>query len=469
MLFSSTEFVFFFLPILLFLYYLCFHHRRLKNFVLTIASLLFYAYGEPKFIFLMLSVIFITWIGGLLVEKYHERKKILILFIVLNISILIFFKYLNFLTETLNMVVGGFPHLAITLPIGISFFIFQAISYIIDVYRKSAIAQHNPIYVAEYISLFPQLIAGPIVRYETIAQEISSRKENMADFERGCCRFVVGFSKKILFANAFSVVSDLMFNSVADGKLLSVFSAWLGAISYTLQIYYDFSGYSDMAIGLGLMFGFHFLENFNYPYISKSITEFWRRWHISLGTWFRDYIYFPLGGSRVDSRIKLWRNLFIVWLLTGFWHGANWTFILWGLMYFVLIGIEKIINLPSHANIITWFYTMFFVIIGWTIFRSDSVLMAIHYILMLFGINNSKVKLLDDLSMFAICEYGVLIFVGCLFSFPVHQLYMKYISKKGIVVGIYNSIYIIGIISLFLISCSFLIKGGHNPFIYFNF
>lgn len=333
MVFSSSVFLFLFLPILLLLYYLPFsfaRSRRYRNGVLLLFSLGFYWYGEPMFFWLMLLSVAVNWGLGLLIDKYRNlTKPLVVLSCIYDVGLLFIFKYLNFFTENMARVFGNdriITHIA--LPIGISFFIFQMMSYIFDVARGTAKCQRNIFDLALYITMFPQLIAGPIVRYETVADEICNRKENWNDFSDGMCRFVWGLGKKVILANNLGVLADLIFDSDYAG--LSTPIAWIGAIAYTLQILFDFSGYSDMAIGLGRIFGFHFLENFNYPYLSKSITEFWRRWHISMGTWFRDYVYFPLGGSRVSSKWKLFRNLMVVWLLTGIWHGANWTFILWG-------------------------------------------------------------------------------------------------------------------------------------------
>ena len=326
MLFSSVEFIFIFLPIVIFVYYVLLRKSRtLQNIFLTFSSLLFYAWGEPKFVIVMIISILINWYLAIRVDKKRENKKsiklLLCMTIIINLSILFIFKYLMFTLTNINNIFGSnlsVPN--ITLPIGISFFTFQAISYVIDVYRKNGEVQKNPLNVALYIAFFPQLIAGPIVRYETIAKQIKSRQETFDDFASGVCRFMVGLGKKVLLSNTLAIVADNAFNMNSINEL-SVLMAWLGAIAYTFQIYYDFSGYSDMAIGLGKMFGFSFLENFNYPYISKSISEFWRRWHISLGSWFRDYVYFPLGGSRVDTKKRLLFNLFVVWFLRGYGTG----------------------------------------------------------------------------------------------------------------------------------------------------
>ena len=342
MLFSSPIFLFSFLPITLFVYYIfLIKTKRVKNYFLLLMSLIFYAWGEPKFIVMLIASIVINWFFGILIDKNRENKKksklIIALMLLANLSILIVFKYLGFLVTNINVIFNQnlvVPNIA--LPIGISFFTFQAISYVIDVYRKNGTVQKNILNVGLYLAFFPQLIAGPIVRYETVAEQINYRKENFDDFSNGVYRFIFGLSKKVLISNQMAIIADVAF----DNSPSSVLFAWLGAIAYALQIYFDFSGYSDMAIGLGAMFGFKFDENFNYPYIAKSITDFWHRWHISLSTWFRDYVYIPLGGSRC-KRSRAFLNIFIVWLLTGIWHGASWNFILWGLYFFVFLIIEK--------------------------------------------------------------------------------------------------------------------------------
>ena len=348
MLFSSLEFLFFFLPICIGGYYLL--PRRLKNAWLLAASLFFYAWGEPTFVAVMVASIVMNYLLALIIASSRLpqfwRRLALQGGIVMNLALIFVYKYANFATGVLREVFpslqGAIPQTSILLPIGISFFTFQALSYLVDVYRGIP-AQKNPVNLALYIALFPQLIAGPIVRYNTVAEQIVFRHESFDKFASGIGRFLIGFNKKMLLANFFAITADRFFAA----KGLSVCGAWLGAVAYTFQIFFDFSGYSDMAIGLGRMFGFEFLENFNYPYISRSITEFWRRWHMSLGSWFRDYLYFPLGGSRVDKRSRLVFNLSVVWLATGVWHGANWTFILWGVLYGVLIIGEKLSGWPK--------------------------------------------------------------------------------------------------------------------------
>ena len=365
MVFSSTMFLFLFLPITLIIYYNPWiHGRKFRNYFLLLASLFFYAWGEPIFVFLMILSVWIGWYLGLKIEKQRNpflKKRILICGIVFHLSLLFIFKYLTFSMEQLGLLLNvDFSSVSIALPIGISFFTFQLLSYLFDIYYGKANAQENVLSVGLYISLFPQLIAGPIVRYDLIENQIYNRTENMIDFTDGMMRFIYGFGKKVLIANYVAQIADNIWTS---SEPLSIGTAWLGALAYTLQIYFDFSGYSDMAIGLGRMFGFHFAENFNYPYISRSATEFWRRWHISLGSFFRDYVYIPLGGNRVSKKRWVW-NLFIVWGLTGVWHGANWTFLFWGLFYFVILVFEKYTRFYDRIGLFSHIYEASGMIVG---------------------------------------------------------------------------------------------------------
>ncbi len=449
-------------------------YRKIQNIFLLIASLGFYAWGEPWFVLVMLLSIVSNWIFGILVDRYRDSKAksrmIITIMLVYNITIIFIFKYLTFTLKQINSLTGAdltVPKIA--LPIGISFFTFQAISYVIDIYREKGDMQKNLLNVGLYIAFFPQLIAGPIVRYETISDQIMNRRESWDDFASGVCRFVVGFSKKVLLSNNFAIIANQAFAYDAADKC-SILFAWLGAISYTLQIYFDFSGYSDMAIGLGKMFGFHFLENFNYPYVSKSVSEFWRRWHISLGTWFRDYVYFPLGGSRVDSKLRLISNLFVVWFLTGVWHGANWTFIFWGLMYFVLIAFEKVTDFDKKniPTVIKWLYTMFFVIVGWVFFRADSMTNGFHYVTTMLGLAGMPLTC-SNFTVFLRENIYYIIF-GVLFSMPVMNRLRVWADKKFsennlLIAGLYTVVLTAGLV----FSMAYLIKGAYNPFIYFNF
>lgn len=474
MLFSSTVFIYLFLPAVLFGYYVLFRWKRsLQNIFLLFVSLFFYAWGEPKFVLVMICSIIFNWLFGLLIYKYKTKNKIRVTKLIIaltclvNLGILFVFKYLNFTSNIvcdLLRINNTIPTIA--LPIGISFFTFQAMSYVIDVYREKGQVQKNILNVGLYISFFPQLIAGPIVRYETVANEILNRKETLNDFVDGFARFIVGLAKKVLLANQFAILADSSFDACASGTDLSVGFSWLGAIAYTLQIFFDFSGYSDMAIGLGKMFGFHFLENFNYPYISTSITEFWRRWHMSLGTWFRDYVYFPLGGSRVNKP-RLILNLFVVWFLTGVWHGANWTFMLWGLMYFVLLVMEKFTGFHKRngkiINIFKWIYTLFFVIMGWVLFRSDSLTVALTYIKSMFGLNGNVA--IDGMFTGYFEQNIVMLIVGIIICTPIFKI-LKEKIKPNVFTDVINVLCLVG---LFVLSISSLVSNSYNPFIYFNF
>ena len=448
-----------FFPVVLFFYHVVLRKSlKLQNLFLTFVSLGFYAWGEPLFLFVMFLSIIANWLFGLMVEKLAQKEKsvkpIIVFTVIFNIFILFVFKYLSFFS---NIVTSG-KGFNIALPIGISFFTFQAMSYVFDVASKDGVAQKNPLNVALYISFFPQLIAGPIVRYQTIANAISKRRTSLNDFASGVERFIFGFVKKMFIANNVAFLADIAFDNGAPTTLM----AWCGLLAYTLQIYFDFSGYSDMAIGLGKMFGFDFDENFDYPYISKSITEFWRRWHISLGTWFRDYVYFPLGGSRVDKKSRLLLNLFIVWFLTGVWHGANWTFFLWGLLYFLLISIEKFTGFADKLKGFGHIYTLFFVMLGWALFRAKTLTEGFIYIKALFGVGAG---LFNDNNLFWLREYALFLLFGIIFSLPLYKkLSEKFSSNK-----IYSVLQTAFICVMFIVSLSYMVKGSFNPFIYFNF
>lgn len=453
----------------------------MQNFFLLLASLGFYAWGEPKFVFLLMLSIFVNWIFGLFVDRHREdrvrSKLVIFIMVVFNLSILYAFKYLMFTIANINRFLGtDFTVSKIMLPIGISFFTFHAISYVIDIYRGKAAVQKNLFHVGLYIVFFPQLVAGPILRYSVIADQIMGRKETFEDFSKGVCRFLKGFGKKILLANNFALIADAAFS--LNNNELSVSFAWLGAIAYTLQIFFDFSGYSDMAIGLGQMFGFHFPENFNYPYIAKSTSEFWRRWHISLGSWFRDYVYIPLGGSRVESQSRLVFNLFVVWLLTGLWHGASWTFICWGLLYFISISLEKVTNFEkwkpdeTYAKVIKHVYTMLLVVFGWVLFRSTTIGSAAAYLKTMLFLNGAQ--LLDGNTLVYLAENKLFLILGLLFSMPVSKAFSKWYEEKrsngnpaltGMMLVVYPSTLLI----IFFVALSYLVKGSYNPFIYFNF
>ena len=472
-LFSSLPFLIVFLPVVLFGYFVVLRKWRVaQNVFLLLASLVFYAWGEPKFVFVMIGSILFNWLMGLLIDRCRDKKAakaLVALDVAGNLGLLFVFKYLMFTLNNINSLFGtSLTVPTITLPIGISFFTFQAMSYVLDVYRGDGKVQKNPLYVGLYISLFPQLIAGPIVRYQTVAEEIENRRETWTDFSDGVVRFMVGFLKKVLLANTMGLIADGIFDS-ADP--VSAAASWLGLIAYTLQIYYDFAGYSYMGIGLGRMFGFHFLENFDYPYISTSITEFWRRWHISLGTWFRDYVYIPLGGSRV-KKPRLVFNLFVVWALTGIWHGANWTFVVWGLLYFVLLTFEKLTGVEKKLKSKAWLplkyiYTMVFVCLGWLVFRAESLSDALAYFKTMLGIGTTTV---DDTFVFYVTNYLVLLLAAAVFAVPVAPWLRKRtdrLSKAPKTVC--DVAYTVMLFALFLVSISYIVKGSYNPFIYFNF
>ncbi|MBP3283927.1 MAG: MBOAT family protein [Clostridia bacterium] len=478
MLFSSLTFLFGFLPaVLLINYIIPKKYITLKNLFLFLASLVFYAWGEPKFVFVMLLSITVNYIFGLLIHRYRESaiasKCILILTVLFNLAIIFLFKYLIFFLTNINAAFGtNFTLPSIHLPIGISFFTFQAISYVIDIYRKHGDVQKNILNVGLYIAFFPQLVAGPIVRYETISEQIQHRSETFENFSQGVLRFIAGLTKKVLISNQMALIADAAFNQLSP---LSVAFAWLGAIAYMFQIYYDFSGYSDMAIGLGKMFGFQFDENFNYPYISKNITEFWRRWHISLSTWFRDYVYIPLGGSRT-SKPRLVLNLFVVWLLTGIWHGASWNFIVWGLYFFLFLVIEKLFFIKRFkdsalktilSNTLGRIYSVAVVLFGWVLFRAETLTSAITYLKNMFFAAN----LTDNTFLQYIQQKKIFLLAALLFSTPVCQKITSYVKQKNnklltVITDISSTvIYLL----LFFVSVSYLIKGTYNPFIYFNF
>ena len=382
MVFSSAEFLFLFLPCTLLLYYNPFFRSKgFRNVLLMMVSLFFYAWGEKVYVLLLLASIAANWWLGLRVESGRRHRRIfLTTAVVLNLAGLFVFKYLGFVCENLSALGLPLPEVRLALPIGISFYTFQAMSYVIDVYREKSPAQRSVLDVGLYVSFFPQLIAGPIVRYETIAAEIHGRQETWEDFCQGVPRFIQGLGKKVILANSMAIIADAAFDELTA---ISVPMAWLGAIAYALQIYFDFSGYSDMAIGLGRMFGFHFLENFNQPYLAVSITDFWRRWHISLSTWFRDYVYIPLGGNRVSPRRHL-LNLLVVWLLTGVWHGADWAFIFWGLGYFLLLMAEKYGHIDQKLGFLRRPWTLFWVLMLWVLFRAEDLGKAVEYFAAMF-------------------------------------------------------------------------------------
>ncbi len=479
MVFSSTEFLFVFLPLTFLIYFNpFFRNRKFRNFSLLFMSLGFYGWGEPLFVFIMLLSIVINWYFALQIDRQNDiikRKRMLFLPIGFDILLMFVFKYFGFSARNVGLLINRDINLYIALPIGISFFTFQIMSYVFDVYYRNAQVQKNILNVGLYISLFPQLIAGPIVRYENIADEIMNRKETREGITRGVIRFTYGLGKKVLLANYVAVIADNIFGLSGD---MSIATAWLGIIAYALQIYYDFSGYSDMAIGLGLIFGFHFKENFNYPYTAFSITDFWHRWHISLSTWFRDYVYIPLGGNRV-TKTRWVLNLFIVWLLTGIWHGANWTFIVWGLYYFVFLLAEKLIGFAKKPVWYSHIYTLFIVLIGWVIFRSLSLNEAIRYIGFMFGVGSKA--LIDDLFIYYLAGGKWVLLAAILFSIPLAPAISKLLTRKSGSSSLVKNqktstasvtlevVEAIPFIFVFILSVLVCINSTYNPFIYFNF
>lgn len=457
MLFSGIPFLYYFLPCVLILYFIA--PKKFKNAALLLSSLVFYAWGEPKLVLLMLATITMGYILGLLIEKHSQYKKVyLVLAVVLSLAALGYFKYADFFIANLNAVTGmSIPLLKIALPIGISFYTFQILSYNIDVYRGEVPAQKNPIHLATYITMFPQLIAGPIVRYSDVAKQLEKRKHSFDKIALGIRRFVLGLSKKILIANTLGELCDIFRKS--DDK--SVLFYWMYAVAFSLHIYFDFSGYSDMAIGLGKIFGFDFIENFNYPYISKSITEFWRRWHISLGTWFRDYVYIPLGGSRVRKE-RMFFNIFLVWMLTGFWHGAAWNFIIWGLYFAVLLVIEKVFLLKylQHAKVINRIYVLLAIIISFVIFNAASMGEAVNYIGGMFGVGS--IPIISVEAIYYLKNLGFIFLLAIIGATPIPK---KIIGK----IKVATYLEPIVLLALLTIITAYLVDGSFNPFLYFRF
>lgn len=475
MVFSSVIFLFGFLPTTLVLYYIS--PKKYRNALLLIASLVFYGWGEPKFLMVLVSSVLINWGLALVADQMRKcspekwkRTKISIkaITVMINIGILFIFKYLNFSIQNINALFGKtiFKQTYIALPIGISFITFQAMSYVFDVLDEKGNVQNNPLNVGLYISMFPQLIAGPIVRYNSIATEIQKRQENLKDFSKGIRCFIVGLGKKAILANTMAIIADESFSIPVDG--LKPLSTWTGAVAYALQIYYDFSGYSDMAIGLGLMFAFHFETNFNYPYASKSISEFWRRWHISLGRWFRDYVYIPLGGSRV-SGCRWVANLLTVWVLTGIWHGANWTFLVWGLWFFLLIVFEKALKTDDWKGTKRIFYRLFTIlaiIIGWVLFRSSNLEYAMNYIRVMFSFDRG----VSQNELWVLSQRLFILFASVLLSLPVVP-YLSEQIKKSRLYGtvVFSALQYVLVVIIGIVSVSFVVSSTYNPFIYFNF
>ena len=471
MVFSSLLFLFYFLPAVLVVYFIV--PRKAKNIVLLIFSVFFYAWGEPVYILLMMFSICMDFFLGLWLERVRQNreraKKVLVLAVVLNVALLAFFKYADFFVDNLNAVTGlAIPSLNIPLPIGISFYTFQAMSYLIDLYRGDVPVQRSIVAFGTYVSLFPQLIAGPIVRMRTVVGELADRRESFDDFSIGVKRFVAGLGKKVLIANTLGEVWSQVSAMEPDG--LPVLTAWIGVLAYTFQIYFDFSGYSDMAIGLGRMFGFHFLENFDYPYISKSITEFWRRWHISLSSWFKEYVYIPLGGNRKGLSKQI-RNILIVWLLTGFWHGASWNFVVWGLYFGVLLILEKLFLLRLLQKLPSFFqhaYTMLLVVLGWAVFAFDSLGDGLQFIRALFG--GYGQALWDGGALYLLYTNIILFIIAAIGSTPLPGRLWNRLDRRleahPVPLGALESALVA---SGMLLCVAFLVDASYNPFLYFRF
>ncbi|MCI6693337.1 MAG: MBOAT family protein [Clostridium sp.] len=467
MVFSSLAFIFVFLPILLLVYFISAY--KYKNIILLIFSIAFYTLGEPRYILLIIISMIINYILSILIYNNNKNKdkKNLLLFttILLNIAIMIFFKYYSFIIDNVNIIFNSsLKVIEIPLPLGISFYTFQLISYIVDVYKGKVTPQKNLVKFSLYLLMFPQLVAGPIVKYSDIEKQIDYRKINIIKFGQGVERFIIGLAKKVIIANNLGLIWDEI--KLVNIESLSLFSAWIGIIAFTLQIYFDFSGYSDMAIGLGKMFGFDFLENFNYPYISKSITEFWRRWHISLGSWFKEYLYIPLGGNRSGKLIQF-RNIIIVWLTTGLWHGASWNFVVWGLYFGFILYFEKIFLkkiLEKLPKIICNLYTMIIVIIGWVFFDSNNLTSAVEYIKVMFGLGNVNY---DSLGKYLFSTNILLILISIVMSTNIINKLIEQIKKT------YKSKDLIFIVfiktMIFIISIAYLVSETYNPFLYFRF
>jgi len=467
LLFSSISFLYYFLPIVIILYFAV--PRKFKNIVLLLSSLVFYFWGEAAYTVIMLLMALSGYIHGLLIDKFRGSKlakAMLISSIVIGIGTLGIFKYSDFFIENINQLFkSNIALLGIVLPIGISFYTFQILSYVIDVYRGNTKVQKSFIDFAMYVTLFPQLIAGPIVRYVTVAEELENRTHSFENVAYGINRFIIGLGKKVLIANVLGEFCEI-YKATSEPSVLFV---WLYAIAYALHIYFDFSGYSDMAIGLGRIFGFHFLENFNYPYISKSITEFWRRWHMSLGTWFRDYVYIPLGGNRV-STIKWFRNILVVWALTGFWHGANWTFVIWGLYFAAFLILEKLFLKNVFEKIPTIFsriYVFILLLISWIIFDANSMELAFERMSSMFGMNN--LPLISSQTLYYARSYIGVFIIAIIGATPlVKSLVVKLKSSEKInkVINILEPV--VQVVLLTVIT-AYLIDGSFNPFLYFRF
>ena len=469
MLFSSIVFLFYFLPIVLLAYFVV--PKKAKNIVLLIASIFFYSWGEPVYVFLMIFSAIFNYFMAIDIgrAKVHQSsgKSTLIFTVVVNLFILSFFKYYGFLMDTVNGILGtDIKYTALALPIGISFYTFQALSYIFDVYRGNVKVQVNPLKFTLYLSLFPQLIAGPIVKYKDMAEQLDERHVTLEKFGDGTMRFLLGLGKKVILANNLGAIYTQIM-AVSDSQV-SVLTYWIGIIAYTLQIYFDFSGYSDMAIGLGRMFGFEFMENFNYPYISKTITEFWRRWHMSLSTWFREYVYIPLGGNRVSVHRHI-INLLVVWSLTGLWHGASWNFLWWGIYFGLLLILEKVLLLKYLAKLPAWIqhlYALFLIVLGWVIFAESSGLSFLTYLRAMFG----SMGFADQRSLYFLMTGGASLCIMALASTELpKRIAGKGLQKLSGKPTIYVAAKNVFLLLILLLSTAFLVSDTYNPFLYFRF
>jgi len=466
MLFSSIPFLFYFLPCVLLLYFLA--PKKLKNTVLLIMSLVFYGWGEPKFLILMIASILIGYVSGLLIGAFSKKsvKRIVLIFnVAINLAFLGIFKYADFFITNFNAVTGlSLPLLKLALPIGISFYTFQMLSYTVDVYRGEVPPQKNLVDLGAYITMFPQLIAGPIVRYSDVEKQLKKRSHSFENFALGIRRFAVGLAKKVLLANVLGELCDKFYATEQN----SVLFVWLYTLAYCLHVYFDFSGYSDMAIGLGRIFGFHFMENFNYPFISKSATEFWRRWHMSLGTWFRDYVYIPMGGNRVSFPRHL-LNIFTVWLLTGIWHGAAWNFVIWGVYFAVLLILEKqfLLKILNRSRLLSRVYLLIAVGISFVIFGAEDMTVAVGRIGEMFGAGG--LPFVSEEFFYQLRSFGPVLILGILGATPLPKKLFERASENSVVKAVLVAAEPVGIVILLTVVTAYLVDGSFNPFLYFRF
>ncbi|HQE60078.1 MAG TPA: MBOAT family protein [Spirochaetota bacterium] len=466
MLFSSMTFLGVFLPAVCLAYFLA--KPAVRNYILLAASFLFYAWGGIHYLAIMILTIVVNYVGAVLLDKYKRQKKLILLMTVLaNLAFLVYFKYFNFIIDNINGIFSAeMSFIKVVMPIGISFYTFQAMSYLIDVYREEVPAQRDIYKLSLYIALFPQLVAGPIVKYHDVDKQIDERTVNFEKVAYGVKRFIIGLAKKVLIANTLGAVADKIFTQQVSS--FDTVTSWIGAVAYSLQLYYDFSGYSDMAIGLGMIFGFRFMENFNYPYISKSITEFWRRWHISLSTWFKEYLYIPLGGNR-KSPLRTYFNLFVVFFVTGLWHGASWSFVVWGLWHGLFMILERRTGFTKNSgglikSIVSHVYVFLVFVIGWVIFRADSLSYAVDYIRNMFGLI-SEHKITFGM-MYYVDTIEVIAFVfGAVCSVPVFKAILEIKPEKKVLRAALNGL----LLMLFVLSAASIASSTYNPFIYFRF